>query len=87
MDRNAREAARIIRHIEANVLGVIGEILARPKNRRQLLRTTARGPARQKIKRQLAAFERLVETAKRPCKTGGRTGKKERKGKVSQCPL
>ena len=65
MNRNAREAARIIKHIGANALGVIGEILARPKNRRRLLCATARGPARQKIKRQLAAFERLVKTVRR----------------------
>jgi len=65
MNRNARVAARIIRRIEANVLGVIGEILASPEYRRRLLHTVARGPARQKIKRQLAAFKRLVETAQR----------------------
>lgn len=95
MNRNAREVARIIRHIEANVLGVIGEIMARPEFRRRLLRATPRGRARKEIKRQLAAFERLVEMARRPggtggpkprpSKTGGRTGKKEKER--SQCLL
>ena len=65
MNSDAREVARIIRRIEANMLGILGEILARPEYRRRLLHTVARGPARQKLKRQLAAFERFIKTVRR----------------------
>lgn len=66
MNRTTREAARIIGRLQANVLGILGEILARPENRRRLLRAAVRAGCRKEIKRGLAAFERLTETARRP---------------------